>query len=125
MARPRSKTPTPGELEILQVFWTRRICTVREVHEELLNHRNVAATTVASMVQLMHDKGLLRLVHERRPQKYEAVLSPDGARQVVVADVLERLFDNSPDRLVLHLLRSRGATDEQLDRAGKLLSELS
>lgn len=125
MARPRSKTPTPGELEILQVFWAKETCTVREVHEELLKHRNVAATTVASMVQLMHDKGLLRLVHERRPQKYNAGITPQGAREVVVADVLEKLFDNSGKELVLHLLQGRNANEQQLARASQLWDELN
>lgn len=123
MARPKSKTPTPGEIEILQVFWQHGPGTVKDVHEQLIKQRRVAHTTVASMVQLMEGKGQLKLVHKVRPFRYEAILTPDGARDSLLNDITDRLFGGSVKKLVLHLVSNKNVSKSQLQKIEKVLSE--
>jgi BlaI family transcriptional regulator, penicillinase repressor len=124
MARPKSTTPTPGEIEILQVLWQHGVCTVREVHEVLVKKRQVAHTTVASMMQLMHDKGQLKLVSQTRPFRYEAVLGPDGAKDSLLNDVMNRLFAGSAKKLVMHLVSGKKASKQQMQQIEKALDDL-
>jgi predicted transcriptional regulator len=124
MARPKSSTPTPGEIEILQVLWQNGVCTVREVHEQLVKKRPVAHTTVASMMQLMHDKGQLKLVSQTRPFRYEAVLGPDGAKDSLLNDIMNRLFAGSAKNLVLHLVSGKKASKQQIQQLEKALEGL-
>lgn len=124
MARPKSKTPTPGEIEILQIFWQHGPGTVKDVHQQLVKKRRVAHTTVASMVQLMEGKGQLRTVHRVRPFRYEAILGPDGAKDSLLNDLADRLFEGSVKKLVLHLASSQNASNSQLHKLEKVLSEL-
>lgn len=124
MARPKSNTPTPGEIEILQVLWQQGVCTVREVHEQLVKKRPVAHTTVASMMQLMHDKGQLKLVSQTRPFRYEAVLGPDGAKDSLLNDIMNRLFAGSAKNLVMHLVSGKKASKQQIQQLEKALEGL-
>ncbi|GIW77631.1 MAG: transcriptional regulator [Phycisphaerae bacterium] len=124
MARPKSSTPTPGEIEILQVLWQHGVCTVREVHEQLAKKRPVAHTTVASMMQLMHSKGQLKLVSQTRPFRYEAILGPEGAKDSLLNDILNRLFAGSAKNLVLHLVSGKKASKQQIQQIEKALEGL-
>lgn len=112
MARPKSLTPTPGEIEIMSVLWKKGILTVREVHAEMVKHRNVAHTTVASMMQLMHNKGQLGLVNRTRPFRYEAVLTQEGAKNALLEDVKTRMFGGSARDMVLHFLSGKVSKDK-------------
>lgn len=124
MARPKSKTPTPGEIEILQVLWRHGVRTVHEVHDELLKNRQVALTTVASMMQLMEGKGQLKLVDRARPFRYEAALSQDAAKDVILSDIVQRLFAGSVRKTVLHVAEANKASKPQIQGLERLLNEI-
>jgi BlaI family penicillinase repressor len=52
--------PTESELEILQVLWARETASVRDVHEELAKTKDVGYTTTLKLMQIMHEKGLVK-----------------------------------------------------------------
>ena len=60
MPRPHSDQPTEGELEILQVLWDGGPLSLSAVCEALRRNREVAATTVATMLRVMSDKKLAK-----------------------------------------------------------------
>ncbi|HEY0067236.1 MAG TPA: BlaI/MecI/CopY family transcriptional regulator, partial [Flavisolibacter sp.] len=60
MATPKYVKPTESELEILQILWQRDVATVRDVHEELAKIKDVGYTTTLKLMQIMHDKGLVK-----------------------------------------------------------------
>ena len=53
--------PTEAELEILQILWEHGDCTVRFVNDKLNEQREVGYTTTLKMMQLMFEKGLLKV----------------------------------------------------------------
>ena len=58
MARPKAKELTERELEIMHVFWDRGDSTAAEVREHLAGDgRNLAYTTVATLVRILDEKG--------------------------------------------------------------------
>jgi predicted transcriptional regulator len=59
MPRPPSTHPTDGELEILRVLWDRGPLALSELCEALRRERDVATTTVATMLRIMLDKRLV------------------------------------------------------------------
>ncbi len=111
-------------MEILRVIWQKGPSPVKEVHEELRKGRPVALTTVASMMQLMEDKGLLKLVDQNRPFRYEAGIDADGARDSLLKDVANRAFNGSSRSLVLHLLSKKQLPKEKLEQVEKLIDEI-
>ncbi|MEZ6064946.1 MAG: BlaI/MecI/CopY family transcriptional regulator [Planctomycetaceae bacterium] len=68
MSRPKSKQPTPAELEILKVLWEREPATAREVLEVLNADGNRRAyTTIASLMNVMVEKRFLTREPEGGP----------------------------------------------------------
>ena len=51
MPRKPSPHPTDAELAILQVLWRRGAATVRDVHDELKDERDIGYTTVLKLLQ--------------------------------------------------------------------------
>ena len=116
------KTPTVAELAILQVLWSRGPSTVREVAEAM--NREGAYTTVLKLLQIMHEKGLVRRDESQRSHRYQAVSSQRRTQQQLVADLLDRAFGGSMRSLVMHALSSRKASREDLAEIRVLLDEL-
>ena len=59
MARTPSTQPTDGELEILNVLWSAGRADLGTIRAALQQKRPVATTTIATMLKLMRDKGLV------------------------------------------------------------------
>ena len=123
----RAKTtlrPTQAETSILQVLWQRGPSTVREVHEVLSAERDMGYTTVLKLLQIMHDKGLVRRDESQRSHRYQAVSTQRRTQQQLVADLLDRAFGGSMRNLVMHALSSRKASSAELAEIRTLLDEL-
>ncbi|PLX24686.1 MAG: transcriptional regulator, partial [Salinivirgaceae bacterium] len=52
--------PTAAELEILNILWKKEPLTVKEIHEKLVEKKDVGYTTALKIMQNMTAKGLLR-----------------------------------------------------------------
>ena len=63
--------PTPAELEILRILWSRGPSTVREV-QEALGAEDTGYTTALKLMQIMADKGLLARDETARAHVYSA-----------------------------------------------------
>jgi predicted transcriptional regulator len=53
-------TPTTAELEILTILWENEPLTVKEIHEKLIESKDIGYTTALKIMQNMTIKGLLR-----------------------------------------------------------------
>jgi BlaI family penicillinase repressor len=76
MARPRAKELTERELEIMQVFWDHGEQSAQELRDRLDDSgRDLAYTTVATLVRILHDKGFIEQTVEERPFRFQPVRS--------------------------------------------------
>lgn len=123
MARPRHDTPTPAELEILQVVWTQGPRTVRQVMEILNGHRPRAYTSVMSLMNVMADKRLLKSEKKGRVLVYSARVGRNRTRSQILSDVLGRVFDGSAHALVAQLLAQSRPDTRELDEIRKTIAE--
>jgi BlaI family penicillinase repressor len=125
MARPRHESPTPAELEVLQVIWERGPSTVREVMRVLNRQRPRAYTSVMSLMNVMAEKGLLATKPKGRAFVYSARVSQTGTQSEIVKDLLNRVFDGSASALVTHLLAEAKPDSEELEEIRKTISEFA
>ena len=116
--------PTPAELEILRVLWQRGPSTVREVHGTLSGTRPTGYTTVLKMLQIMTDKGLVGRDERQRAHVYAARLAEAQTQRQLVRDLLERAFDGSAMKLMMHALAARKSSSEEIARIRRLLDEI-
>jgi predicted transcriptional regulator len=104
MARSANPHPTDGELEILRALWDREAATLGDVCESLRRERDVATTTVATMLGVMLEKGLVRRKKAARGYQWSAGVSRAAAAKGMVGKLVDSVFDGSAGRLVSHLV---------------------
>ena len=60
MAKQKPVALTRFELEIMRVMWNLERASVREIHENILDRRRLAYTTVQTIVRRLEEKGAVR-----------------------------------------------------------------
>lgn len=123
MARQKSPTLTDGELKLMQVLWGRGSGTVGDVVDALAGRETPAYSTVLTMLRILEQKGYLRHEKEGRAFVYYPVIGKEDARRSAIRHLMSRLFDNSPETLVLNLIENEELNPEDLDRIKKLIEE--
>ena len=96
MTTTRYIKPTESELEILQVLWNRETASVREVHEELVKSKDVGYTTTLKLMQIMHEKGLVKRDDSLKTHIYQAAVSREKTQKHLLGKMINTLFGGSP-----------------------------
>ncbi|MFF5290444.1 BlaI/MecI/CopY family transcriptional regulator [Paractinoplanes globisporus] len=85
------------EREVMTVLWERYDpLTVREVHQELARerHRDLAYTTVMTVLDRLAKKGVVRQLKEGRAYRY----APAQSREEMTASVMMDALSGTPDQ---------------------------
>jgi len=123
MARSESEHPTELELEILKVLWDESPLPVREVRARLETEadRPLAHSSVITMLNIMHRKGL-----RRRKNGKAFLFTPKMKKESVtggmMGDLLSRVFDGSPSAMMLNLLETADIDTDELAELRKLIT---
>jgi predicted transcriptional regulator len=115
--------PTPSELDILQILWSRGPSTVREIHDVMSESKDLGYTSALKLLQIMTTKGLVTRTEEQRAHVYEAALPAEKTKQQMAADVLQRVFRGSASQLMQHALSGNRSSKKELDEIRQLLDE--
>jgi BlaI family penicillinase repressor len=122
---PRRKSSeqslTPLELEIMNVLWETGPANVQTVQSRIQG-RELAYTTVQTMLNVLYRKGRVRRQLKDRAYVYRPILSRQKAIKQAVGDMLDRFFGGSADSLVLNLVETRHLTPEKLAQIQALLA---
>jgi len=111
---------TPLELEIMNALWETGPANVQKVQGHIKG-RELAYTTVQTMLNILHRKGKVKRRLKDRAYVYRAVFSRQKAVTQAVGGVLDRFFGGSADSLVLNLVETRYLTAEKLAQIQTLL----
>jgi predicted transcriptional regulator len=123
MARPARSQPTEGELEILKVLWEQGPSELKQVCAAVRRDRLVATTTVATMLKLMQEKGLVERGEAARGSVYSARVSRTAASTSLVHRLMDLVFDGSARRLVAHMLETEKLSARDRAEIRRLLDE--
>jgi predicted transcriptional regulator len=126
MSNSRIIKPTESELEILQILWTKGLATVREVHEELAKSKDVGYTTTLKLMQIMHEKGLVKREDSMRTHVYQAAVNKEKTQRHLLSKMIDSLFGGSPTQLVIQALGddNHKASPEEIEKIQALLNDL-
>jgi predicted transcriptional regulator len=111
---------TPLELEIMNVLWETGPANVQTVQARMQG-RELAYTTVQTMLNILHRKGKVKRQLKDRAYVYRPVLSRQKAVTQAVGDMIDRFFGGSADSLVLNLVETRHLTPEKLAQIQELV----
>lgn len=124
MSNTKTIKPTESELEILQALWSRGVATVREVHEDLSRTKDVGYTTTLKLMQIMHEKGLVKRDDSMRTHVYQAAVNKEKTQKHLLGKMIDSLFGGSPAQLVIQALGEHKASPEELEKIQQMLDNL-
>ena len=124
MLASKAIKPTESELEILQILWAKGLATVREVHEDLASTKDVGYTTTLKLMQIMHEKGLVKRDDSMRTHIYQAAVNKERTQKHLLGKMIDSLFGGSPTQLVIQALGEHKASPEELEKIQALLNDL-
>lgn len=118
--------PTESELEILNILWQKNIATVREVHEELAKTKEAGYTTTLKLMQIMHEKGLVKRDESMRTHIYQPAVNKENTQKHLLDKMIDSLFGGSSTQLVLRALGngSQKVSAEELNQIQALINNL-
>ena len=124
MATVKNIKPTESELEILQILWKKGTASVREVHEELLETKDAGYTTTLKLMQIMHEKGLVKRDDSVKTHIYQAAVSKEKTQKHLLGKMIDSLFGGSPTELVMQALGNHKASANELEEIQRMLDNL-
>jgi predicted transcriptional regulator len=109
-AAPR-EIPPPLEVECLKALWKLGECSVKDVRAELAPRRDLAYTTVMTLLDRLARKGAVSRRKTGRLFLYTAVLPEDLLRGLAVKELVDSLFGSSPEALLEFLSAGPGRAE--------------
>ncbi|HSW49956.1 MAG TPA: BlaI/MecI/CopY family transcriptional regulator [Bryobacteraceae bacterium] len=104
---PPRDIPPPLELECLKALWKLGEASVKDVREDLATSRDLAYTTVMTLLDRLVKKGGASRRKTGRMFVYSPALPQDLLRGLAVKELVDSFFDGSQDELLSYL---RGQT---------------
>ena len=104
----------------MRVLWRSGPSSAADVVRALAGPQD---STVRTILRILERKGYVRHQRDGRTFVYQPVVEEAQAQRGALRDVLSRFFENSPERLVLNLLRHEDVSPEELTRLRKLVDE--
>lgn len=128
MKKPKSKMTdakllTETELELMTILWRLGEGTVAEVIEQLPKERELAYTSVSTILRILEQKEVLKTRKEGRGHIYVPQLKKNDYEAKTVKHVVERVFDGTPVALVRQLLDSVKLNEKDLQELKKLIDQ--
>jgi predicted transcriptional regulator len=116
------KTQLTGlQLDIVRVLWSEGEATVAEVRDRLPENRNLATTTVATVLSRLEKQNVVTRRLDGRQYVYRPTVTEHQVRRSMVADLVGSLFEGDPAALVSHLVSHAELEDGDLERVRALL----
>ena len=107
----KSNHLTPGEFELVEILWLLGEASVKDVQERMSPERGLAYTTVMTILEKMHKKGILSRRKQGKAHLYTATLDRDQALKSVIEYVCTAYFNGSKSELARFVASSASTTD--------------
>lgn len=117
---------TDFQLALLRILWDRGEATVTDVHSALLaGDRELAPTTVSTMLSRLEKKGLVTHRADGRQYIYRALVSETCVRRSMLTRLTDYFFGGDVTALVSHLVDGRDVDPDDLAQIKQLLGDRS
>lgn len=122
MARPKARELTERELEVMQIFWDRGESTAAEVREVLAElGRDLAYTTVATLVRILLEKDFLTQTTTERPFRFVPARTYEEVSGSLLGDMVQKVFAGSRMNLLMRLFEQKKLTPAEQVRLKEIL----
>lgn len=108
----------------MKVIWQLEKATVRDVYEQLLERRQVAYTTVMTMMKILEEKGYLKKSRAERAYVYVPSRPRQQVVRAMVHDFVDRVFDGATSGLLLHLAKDGKLTKAEREKIRRVIDDM-
>lgn len=123
MARPKAKELTERELEVMQVFWDRGESTASDVRDSMAEQgRDLAYTTVATLVRILLEKDFLTQTATERPFRFVPARTYEEVSGSMLGDMVQKVFAGSRMNLLMRLFEQKKLTSAEQTRLEEILN---
>jgi len=112
---------SPGQLEIMNLFWDHGELGVARVWKLLGGRRPVARNTVQTMLTRLADRGWLHARVEGKAFVFRAARPRKAAMRGILGQLVQRAFAGSASNLIMTLLENRRISAEEAARIRELI----
>jgi predicted transcriptional regulator len=100
------KSLSPLDQEIMDIVWNCKTCSVREVLEQIQKEKELAYTTVATILTRLNDKGLLKRTEKNSVVYYSPKISREDFSKKVVGSFFSNFFQSFGDTAIASFAES-------------------
>jgi predicted transcriptional regulator len=115
-APPKRKPLTSTELEMMNVIWRLGPSTVAQVREALRPARELAYTSVSTILRILEQKGYLRSTAAGRGHVYSPAVAQEDYQALSLDLLVRDVFNGAPSLVVRQLVDSGALGEEDLAR---------
>ncbi len=112
------------EMEVLHHVWALGEATVADVRARILEEREIAYTTVMTVMKKLADKGYLQYEKEGRSYVYAPARPPGEVQHRLLQKLIGSVFNGSPLALVQTLVRHEDLSDEERRELARLIDTM-
>ena len=109
------------QIDVIRVLWEKGSCSTAQVHQAVQPVRELAYTTVATVLKRMDDRGIIESTKSGRELVYKACLSERQIKQSMVSSMVGSLFQGDARALVAHLVQESDLVEDDLSEIRSLL----
>jgi predicted transcriptional regulator len=108
----------------MKVVWRLEKATVRDVYEALRTRRDIAYTTVMTMMKILEEKGYLKKTRIDRAYQYRPSQPRHQVIGAIVRDFLDRVFDGAAAPLLVQLAKDGRLSKDDKETIRRLAQEI-
>jgi predicted transcriptional regulator len=115
-AKKESTQLTDVELEMMTIIWAIGPCSIHEMMETLSAHRDLAYTSVSTMVRILEQKKFVKSSKEGKGHLYSALVSRAEYETVSVKHLVDKVFTGETSQLVRCLISHKNLKQEDIEQ---------
>jgi predicted transcriptional regulator len=112
---------TPVELELMDILWKRGEGTVRDVMAHLPTKRNLAYTSVSTILRILEQKKILATKKSGRQHIYLPTLSKQVFATHSVKKIVNQIFSGNSVELVAYLVEKNDLSIDEITAIQEIL----
>ncbi|WP_138429102.1 BlaI/MecI/CopY family transcriptional regulator [Fodinibius saliphilus] len=121
----KSLTPLgETEMEVLHHVWDLGEATVKQVRKRILENREVAYTTIMTVMKNLAEKGYLKYRKDGVTYVYSPAQKPESVQSSLIKDLMKKVFKGSPKQLIQTLVKSDDMTTDDLNEIKQMIDDM-
>ncbi|WP_205720112.1 BlaI/MecI/CopY family transcriptional regulator [Fodinibius halophilus] len=121
----KSLTPLgETEMEVLHHVWDLGEATVKQVRKRILESREVAYTTIMTVMKNLAEKGYLKYRKDGVTYVYSPAQEPESVQSSLIKDLMTKVFKGSPKQLIQTLVKSDDMNAKDLEEIKHMIDNM-